>query len=156
MKLQFLSPIHKATRQIGLRLEPPCAELGLGSGEGHLISYLHSYGPCPIAELHRVLGYKPSTLTSVLDRLSAQGFLRRLPHPEDRRSFLIELTREGRSAAAAIQRMLEALEARIRSRVGRAEIAGFRAVMSAIDQVTGVEVRASVQGKARESPKEKK
>jgi len=154
MKLQFLSLIHKATRQIGLRLETPCAELGLDPGEGHLISYLQSYGPCPIAELHRVLGYKPSTLTSVLDRLSAQGLLRRLPHPRDRRSFLIELTREGRSVAAAIQRMLEALEARIRSRVGRAEIAGFRAVMSAIDQVTGVEVRA--RESARETPKEKK
>jgi DNA-binding MarR family transcriptional regulator len=147
MKLQFVSPIHKATRQIGLRLEIPCAKLGLGTGEGHLISYLQTYGPCPIAELNRVLGYKPSTLTSVLDRLETQGFLRRLPHPQDRRSFLIELTREGRSVAAAIQRMLEALEARIRSKVGRGEIAGFKAVMSAIDQVTGIEVRAKENAK---------
>ncbi len=141
MALTFLSPIHKATRQLSLHLEGPCTDLGLSTGEAHLLSYLRSYGPCPIAELSRVLGTKPSTLTSLLDRLSGEAFLRRQHHPEDRRSFLVELMPAGRRAAARIEKVLRSLEVQIRARVDKQEVEGFRAVMSAIAQVTQVDVR---------------
>lgn len=141
MALTFLSPLHRATRQVSLHLQEPCAELGLSTGEAHLVSYLRSYGPCPITELSRVFGTKPSTLTSMLDRLSDRGLVRREPHPEDRRSFLVELTPGGRDASVAIQRVVRSLEARIRARVGSKEIAGFQAVMSSIAEVTQIQVR---------------
>src|SRR5436309_159881 len=67
MTLRYLSPIHKATRQIGLFLEPRCAALGVSPAEGHLLSYLRSYAPCPIGEVVRVFGIRPSTMTSMLE-----------------------------------------------------------------------------------------
>ncbi len=149
MPLDFLSPIHQASRQIGLHLAAPCGQAGLAPGEAHLLSYLGSYGPCPISELHRVFGTKRSTLTSMLDRLSARELVTREVDPADRRSVLVGLTREGRSLARRVQGMVEDLEARIRARVSREEMKGFRAVMTAIAGVTRVEVRSMEKGHER-------
>jgi DNA-binding MarR family transcriptional regulator len=149
MALDFLSPLHKATRQIGLHLQGPCLKLGVSPGEGHLIAYLKSYGPCPIGELHRVFGTKRSTLTSMLDRLSDQGLIDRRMRPEDRRSVLVELTRRGRRLAVRIEERIEALETEIGARVGSEELRGFRLVMSAIAEATGIEVRPATSGSKR-------
>lgn len=46
----------------------------------------------PIAELARQASVGKSTLTSMLDRLEASGYVRRVPSPEDRRVVLIERT----------------------------------------------------------------
>ena len=141
MALRYLSPIHKATRQITLYLEPQCAELGVSPAEGHLLSYLGTYAPCPIGEILRVFGSKPSTMTSVLERLAERGLIKREPDPGDRRSVLVSLTREGKNIAGRINRMVRDLEGRIGTHVGKHELAGFQSVMSAVENATGVRVR---------------
>lgn len=141
MSLQFLSPIHRAIRQITLHLEPPLAELGLRAGEGHLLGYLDAYGPCPVGEVARVFGWKKSTLTSVLDRLETRGILERRLNPDDRRSFLVELTSAGRELARRTHQPVDELERQIRQRIGEDDLAGFRNVMAAIDAATAVDVR---------------
>jgi DNA-binding MarR family transcriptional regulator len=140
MALRFLSPIHKAHRQIGLFLEGVCTDLGLNAMEGHLLSYLRSYSPAPIHELHRVFGIKRSTLTSVFDRFVSRGWIERRPSPRDRRSVEVSLTGEGRLRADRVHAAVEQLEASIGARVGPAELDGFYAVMSAISAVTDVTV----------------
>ena len=141
MALQYLSPIHKAVRQITLYLEPQCAALGVSPAEGHLLSYLRSYAPCTIVEILRVFGIRPSTMTSMLERLADRGLLIREPDPEDRRSVRVTLTREGKAVAERINRLIRDLETRIGSHVGTRELAGFRSVMGAVEAVTGVRVR---------------
>jgi DNA-binding MarR family transcriptional regulator len=141
MPLQFLSPIHKASRQITIYLERATVELGVSPAEGHLLSYLRTYAPCPVSELERVFGHKPSTLTSMLDRMAERNLLTRKINPSDRRSFTIELTPDGRKLAANIQKMLEAFEQRVKDRITERQSAGFRAVMGAIADVTDVNVR---------------
>jgi len=139
--LHYLSPIHRAVRQITLFLEPKCAALGVSPAEGHLLSYLGSYAPCPIGEVVRVFGIRPSTMTSILERLDQKGLLTREPDPEDRRSVRITLTREGKVVAERINRLVRALEERIGTRVRPRERAGFRSVMGAVEAATGVQVR---------------
>jgi DNA-binding MarR family transcriptional regulator len=139
--LQFLSPIHKSSRQIGLYLAGKVESDGLPVVEAHLTSYLRSYGPCPIGEIRRVFGLRGSTLTSMLDRLETRGILARSPSPTDRRSFLVELTDSGRGVAARVNRSVEELERRIRAEIDEQDLKGFNAVMSAIARVTGVQVR---------------
>jgi DNA-binding transcriptional ArsR family regulator len=87
MPLEFLSPLHKASRQITVYLEAHTRELGVSPGEGHFLSYLRSYSPAPVGELVRVFGIKQSTFTSLLDRLEKAGLIRREMNPGDRRSF---------------------------------------------------------------------
>ena len=141
MALQFLSPLHKASRQLSVYLETHTRELGVSPSEGHLISYLRSYAPAPVGELVRVFGMKQSTLTSMLDRLERDGFLRREVNPDDRRSLLIHITDAGADLSERLSDQLTRLEAEIRARVSDADMDGFRAVMAAVDEVTRVQLR---------------
>ncbi len=141
VQLQFLSPIHKASRQVTLYLEHATMELGVSPAEGHLLSYLRSYAPCPVSEMERVFGHKPSTLTSMLDRLAERGLLTRQINPSDRRSFNINLTPEGRKLAGKLRKTLEAFEQRVREQISEKQMDGFRAVMQAIAEVTDIKVR---------------
>lgn len=140
-RLRFLSPIHRASRQIGISLARRMGALGLPAQEAHVLSYLRSYAPCPISELHRVLGLKRSTLTSMLDRLEERAIVRREPCTRDRRSFQLHLTDAGRSLADRVQEPLEELDGSILAEVSAGDVRGFERVLAAIARVTGVEVR---------------
>ena len=141
MPLDFLSPLHKASRQISVYLETHTRDLGVSPVEGHLLSYLRSYSPAPIGELVRVFGIKQSTFTSLLDRLEKAGLIRREMNPGDRRSFLIHVTDTGRELADRLNRFLETFEDEIRECVSARDMDGFRAVMAAVEEVTRVRLR---------------
>ena len=141
--LVVLSPIHRALRQVDLCLEGPVRNLGVSNTEGHLLTYLASYAPCPISELHRVFGLKRSTLTSLLDRLEARGLVRRKSHPEDRRSLMVILRPEGRRLARKINAVVKGFEAKVLAEVKPGHLAGFRRVLEAVEKVAAVEVRPS-------------
>ncbi len=74
MALDFLSPLHKASRQLSVYLESQTRDLGVSPSEGHVLTYLRRYAPAPIGELVRVFGIKQSTFTSLLDRLERAGW----------------------------------------------------------------------------------
>jgi len=141
MPLEFLSPLHKASRQISVYLEAHTRALGVSPSEGHVITYLRSYAPTPVGELVRVFGMKQSTLTSMLHRLETAGLVRREVNPGDRRSFLVHVTSAGVELAERLNRVLETLEAEIRAQVDAEEMDGFRAVMGAVEEVTRVQLR---------------
>jgi DNA-binding MarR family transcriptional regulator len=138
--VRYLSPVHKAGRQIGLWFENEMEGSGLLPQEGHILSYLRSYAPCPVGEVVTVFGLRGSTATSVLDRLEQRGLITRRDNPGDRRSFLIDLTATGRRAAESVQELVERIEAAIGRRVSAEEERGFRAVMDAIAAATGVKI----------------
>jgi DNA-binding MarR family transcriptional regulator len=104
MALRFIPVIHRITHRIGLSIQ------GVSQGEAHILAHLASAGVCTIAELHRALGHKRSTLTSILDRLTERKWLVRRTSESDRRSFVIALTPTGRVRARKVLRHLEALE----------------------------------------------
>jgi DNA-binding MarR family transcriptional regulator len=141
MALEFLSPLHKASRQLTMYLEERTRELGVSPLEGHVLTYLRTYAPAPVGELVRVFGLKQSTFTSLLDRLERSGLIRRELNPADRRSFLVHLTDRGRELTGRVNRMLERLEDDIRGRLRRPEVKGFQAVMAAVEDVTRARVR---------------
>jgi MarR family transcriptional regulator for hemolysin len=141
MALEFLSPLHKASRQISVYLETYTRELGVSPIEGHVLTYLRSYAPTSIGELVRVFGIKQSTFTSLLDRLEEAGFVRREINRDDRRSFLIHVSEAGRELAERLNRRLETLEDEIRQRVKLRDVQGFRAVMGAVEEITQVRLR---------------
>jgi MarR family transcriptional regulator, organic hydroperoxide resistance regulator len=148
MRFEFLSPLHKASRQIATHLEGPAAAQGLSTREAHLLSYLRSYEPCPIGDLNRVFGHRPSTLTSMLDRLGRQGLVRRDPGKEDRRHVILSLTAKGRDTADRVRRCLISFEARVRAHADPRDIQGFHAVMDAIARAAGAPASAPADAKA--------
>ena len=141
MALEFLSPLHKASRQISMYLEARTRALGLSPLEGHILTYLRTYAPAPVGELVRVFGVKRSTLTSLLDRLEKSGLVRREINPDDRRSFLVHISAQGRELTGRVNRLLESLEADIRKRVRSSDVKGFHEVMRAVEEITRVRLR---------------
>jgi DNA-binding MarR family transcriptional regulator len=141
MALEFLSPLHKASRQITLYLEAHTRALGVSPSEGHLLTYLHSYAPAPVGELVRVFGMKQSTLTSMLDRLERAGLLRREVNGSDRRSLLVHVTPTGSELAERLNACLETLEAEIRRHLAPEQVAAFRAFAAAVEKATDVRLR---------------
>ncbi len=151
MPMRFLSPVHRAIRQISLYFEERSEHFGLTPSEGHMLTYLRSYSPTAVGELHRVFGIKRSTLTSMLDRLEKRRLITRRLSREDRRVFLVDLTRRGRITADGVRVVAQDLEQGILERLGEGDLAGFDAVMDAIAAATGVAVRSQEKKKEMES-----
>jgi DNA-binding MarR family transcriptional regulator len=54
-------------------------------------------GALPLSRIGSRLQVHPTSVTSAVDRLEAQGLVTRIPHPTDRRTTLAELTDAGRA-----------------------------------------------------------
>jgi DNA-binding MarR family transcriptional regulator len=132
MSLQFVHPVHRATHRIGLYLDE-LRENELTQGEAHILALLAYSSPANIAELHRGLAHKRSTLTSILDRLVDRGLITRKVDESDRRTFVVVPTAKGRQLAQRINRHLSDLERAVVRRVSAADIKGFKNVVSALE-----------------------
>lgn len=62
--------------------------------------------PLPMSELAALLDIEPSNATVVVDRLEADGLVRREPDPEDRRTRLVTATRKGKAMARKAEAIL--------------------------------------------------
>jgi DNA-binding MarR family transcriptional regulator len=151
MPLQFVHPVHRATHRIGLYLDD-LRERGLTQGEAHILALLAHSRQANVADLHRGLAHKRSTLTSILDRLAGRGLITRAVGETDRRTFVVRLTAKGRKLAQRIQRHLSALERAVVRRVNAADLRGFNKVVAALEQ----EAHHRVDSKAAQSSRKRK
>jgi DNA-binding MarR family transcriptional regulator len=142
MRLSLVPPIHRATHRIGLYLAN-LREHGLSQGEAHILAHLATSGATTIADLHRGLAHKRSTLTSILDRLTSRGFVTREVAAADRRTFLVKPTPRGRRVAARVHRHLEALERAVAGQVSPAEVRAFTKVVTALEEEARTRARAA-------------
>ncbi|HJQ47293.1 MAG TPA: MarR family transcriptional regulator [Amycolatopsis sp.] len=62
----------------------------------------------------RVMGERlqlhPTSVTNIVDRLERDGLVKRLPHPTDRRTTLVEITEEGRARHAVATKAVTAID----------------------------------------------
>lgn len=56
-------------------------------------------GAMPLSRIGARLQVHPTSITNAVDRCEAQGLVRRVPHPSDRRATLAEITPAGRELA---------------------------------------------------------
>jgi len=141
MPLHFVHPVHRATHRIGLYLGE-LRENELTQGEAHILALLAHSSQANIADLHRGLAHKRSTLTSILDRLVDRGLITRKIDESDRRTFVIMPTAKGRRLAQHINRHLSDLERAVVRRVSAADIKGFKNVISALEEEADHRTRA--------------
>ncbi len=132
MALRLVPHIHRATHRIGLYLAD-LRNAGLSQGEAHILAQLATRNPSTIAELHRGLAHKRSTLTSILDRLTERGLVTRTVGTTDRRTFVIALTRRGDAVARRVLGHLTALERAVQARVTPADMTAFLKVAAALE-----------------------
>jgi MarR family transcriptional regulator, organic hydroperoxide resistance regulator len=141
--LRLIPSIHRATHRVGLYL----ADLGdnaLSQGEAHILAELAAGAPATISSLHRGLAHKPSTLTSILDRLVDRGLITRKTGTADRRTFVIDLTARGRTAARRVHQHLQTLERNVAERCTARELQTFVRVLAAVEDEARAAMRRPV------------
>lgn len=136
MTLSLIPKIHRATHAIALALASD-SKLGVNQAEAHILAHLHETREARISELHERFGHRRSTLTSVLDRLEQRDLIERRGDTTDRRSFIVSLTKRGRSTAAAVHRALSAIEALALDGFSDAERKRVAAALNAIALAKG-------------------
>ena len=88
-----------ASREIQARLEDALAEIGLSPGKvGVLHTLAEAREPLPLSELANCNKCVRSNVTQLVDRLEADGLVRRVDDPDDRRVTRALLTHEGRKS----------------------------------------------------------
>ena len=65
--------------------------------EALVLLVFSSRGALPLGKMGERLQVHPTSVTSIVRRLEASGLVRRLPHPEDGRAVLAEITPDGRA-----------------------------------------------------------
>lgn len=107
-------------------------ELDVTQAEAHILSHLAETGAARISDLHERFGHRRSTLTSVLDRLEKRRLIERRSDVDDRRSFVVTLTKQGRPVAATVHRTLLAIEQAALQALGAAKRAQVADALDAI------------------------
>lgn len=127
-----LLALQRATHATLHLIAAELADLDLTASEINALANLADGQGRTISELGAAVGTRPTTLTSVLDRLERRGHITRGTRAGDRRSVLIELTDSGRQAAAVITRTLTDLENRALGGLPAETVRGFHAVLDAL------------------------
>jgi DNA-binding MarR family transcriptional regulator len=127
-----LLALQRATHATLQLIAAELVDLDLTASEINALANLADGQGRTVSQLGTAVGSRPTTLTSVLDRLERRGHITRGTRAGDRRSVLIELTESGRATAALITRTLAAIEHRALAGLPPEAVAGFHAVLDAL------------------------
>jgi DNA-binding MarR family transcriptional regulator len=130
-----LLALQRATHATLQVLMAELIDLGLTASEINALANLADGNGRTISELGAAAGTRPTTLTSVLDRLERRGHITRGTRPGDRRVVVIELTASGRLTADTIRQTLAAVEARALDGLPPDAVAAFHTVLRALAEV---------------------
>ncbi|MFJ8014878.1 MarR family winged helix-turn-helix transcriptional regulator [Streptomyces sp. NPDC096339] len=131
-----LLALQRATHATLQVLAAELADLDLTASEINALANLADGRGRTVSELGAAVGTRPTTLTSVLDRLERRGHITRGSRPGDRRAVLVELTDSGRAASARIRETITALENRALDGLAPEALAGLRAALQALTEVS--------------------
>jgi MarR family transcriptional regulator, organic hydroperoxide resistance regulator len=126
--------LQRATHRTLHALRAALADLNLSGAEINALANLGDGGTLNVRQLSERTGTRASTLTGLLDRLEHRGYLNRELDPADRRSFRLPLTEAGQAAATRVLTAIAALERNALSRLSATQIAGYHAVITALQE----------------------
>ena len=113
--------LQDASRRLWARFEHRTAAYGLSAAQWRLLGQLLREGPSTQAALAGLIGVEPISVSRLLDRMEQQGWLRREPHPEDRRARIVVATDKAREVAPAVRDIAEALYDEVLAGLGNEE-----------------------------------
>jgi DNA-binding MarR family transcriptional regulator len=94
---------------------------GLSGDEFALYSMLAASTVLTPSELARWMAAAPTTVSSYIKRFEGRGHIERVPNPDDKRSYQIRLTPDGRTAHANASKLFAPVRAQVQAALGPAE-----------------------------------
>ena len=128
--------IHQVARQIDLRYADFGRDRNVSAIECHVLDLLHRNDETTSRAISTALGIKPSTMTSMLDRLEDRGLIKRVAAPDDRRTIRVRLTRRGQILAEQLHAEVRRFERKIQSMISRYELRSLWKLVHAVGLAT--------------------
>jgi DNA-binding MarR family transcriptional regulator len=126
------SVLH-AAHLIEDRMEEALGKVGLSIAKQSALSELASAGePLTLSQLAARLSCVRSNMTQLVDRLEADGLVKRLDDPEDRRSVRADLTTTGKERQRAGEKAVKRVQAEFAASLTTRERTALEAALGAL------------------------
>ncbi|MCP3717785.1 MarR family winged helix-turn-helix transcriptional regulator [Paraburkholderia sp. CNPSo 3281] len=102
---------------------------GFEVSDWRVLSTLSEGKAISIGQLAQVSVTKQPTVTRLLDRMEAQGYVKRIPHETDRRVTLVRITPQGQKLVSALIKQARAHEERVLAPLGNAKAEELKATL---------------------------
>ncbi|MEU3454060.1 MarR family transcriptional regulator [Micromonospora sp. NPDC006766] len=113
LEQQVCFALSVAARGVVAVYRPLLEPMGLTHPQYLVMLALWQHAPLSVRELSRLLQLDPGTLSPLLKRLEAIGYLQRERNPVDERSLAVTLTAKGRALRAEAERIPPAIVERL-------------------------------------------
>lgn len=107
--------LHLARARLGRGIFSALEGSGIHPGHLGVLGALTDGGSMSQRRLSEVTLIEKSSMVLFLDALEEQGWVRRVPHPEDRRAHRVEMTKQGEARFAALGVKLKEVQDRFLS-----------------------------------------
>ena len=115
------------------RLEGALSEVGLSAAKyGVLSELVKAEQPLPLSELAARISCVRSNITQLVDRLEADGLVKRVDDPADRRSVRASLTSQGKERQSAGAERVAVLQKEIADSVPGADRSALQRALSSL------------------------
>jgi DNA-binding MarR family transcriptional regulator len=104
--------LHVALRRLSEGVMEALEGTGIHSGQLGLLGALTDAGPMNQRRLSELTLIDKSSVVLFLDGLEKDGWVRRLPDPDDRRAHIVEITEEGASRFAELGKKMQLVQDR--------------------------------------------
>lgn len=128
----LISQIKQVQGRIFERLLSDSGILEFNGAQGRILYVLWQADGLSIVELSKRTGLAKTTLTSMLDRMEAQGYIMRRPDRSDRRQLKIMLTEKASSLRDGYNRVSEQMSAIFYRGFTREDICAFENTLKKI------------------------
>jgi DNA-binding MarR family transcriptional regulator len=131
---QSIFALLHAAHALEAKVEEALERAGLSGAKYSVLSALVGSGnPMSLSELATQLSCVRSNMTQLVDRLEADGLVRRVQCPEDRRLVKAEITPEGHARQSNGAAEIASLHRDFASKVGADDRAALERLLSALD-----------------------
>lgn len=127
--------LARASHALWRGFEPQVRAAGLNSLEWRVLATLSDSAPLPVGALAREVLAQQPTLTKVLDRLAAQGWVTRKVDAADARRAHVALTAAGQRKAAPLLRAADAHQQALLATLGLSSVEGLREALAVLAQL---------------------
>lgn len=128
-RLIFL--ISKVYQKLIINLQKSFSESGIEATpiQVMLLFFLQQNNGLSLTQVSQGLMLENPTVTGLIDRLEKLGYVKRADHPNDRRVYLVHLTKKGDMIADKALPIVKRLNGEIKKGYSKKEIEGFQKVL---------------------------
>ena len=125
--------IVNAGRAVEQRLEDALAGVGLSLPKFGMLMHLVEAGePLSLSDCAQKMSCVRSNITQLMDRLEADGLVRRVEDPQDRRAVRAEVTRLGEARHAAGAKEVKKVQAELAKSLSGADQSALQRALSSL------------------------